>query len=64
MNTNATLPASEVARPSLQPPQPGAVLVVERWNRWVRVLDPVTQMTSWIDLDEVGFETVEPPRAD
>jgi hypothetical protein len=57
----ANLPFSA---PAPQPPQPGAVLVLQRWNQWVQVLDPATESTHWIDIGEVGFETVVPPRAD
>jgi hypothetical protein len=46
------------ADPHPIPPQPGAVLVLERWNSWVRVLEPVSGTTHWVDLSDTGFETV------
>ena len=46
---------------SAQPPQPGAALVTARWNSWVRVWFPDTDETTWVNLDEVGFETVPAP---
>ncbi len=42
----------------LVPPQPGAVLVLERCDSWVRVLDPVSGVSGWIDLGEGEYETV------
>lgn len=38
------------------PPVPGAVMVVERWNSWVRVLDPESGATRWVNLAETQFE--------
>lgn len=38
------------------PPVHGAVLVVERWNSWVRVLDPQSGATRWVNLAETEFE--------
>jgi hypothetical protein len=43
------------------PPVAGAVLVIERWNSWVRVLDPESGTTRWVNLAETQFE---PARAD
>ena len=42
----------------LVPPTPGAVLVVERRDSWVRVLDPVSGASCWVDLEEMDYETV------
>lgn len=39
-------------------PAPGAVLVVQRWNSWARVLDPETNETQWVFLGEDDFEMV------
>jgi len=39
-------------------PQPGAALVIARWNSWVRVYFPETQETTWVNLEEVGYQTV------
>ncbi len=44
--------------PHPTPPRPGAVLVLERWNSWVRVLDPVSGIDGWVDLEATDFETV------
>ena len=32
-----------------------AVLVVDRWNSWVRVLFPETGETTWVDLSETDY---------
>ncbi len=40
-------------------PTPGAVLVLQRWNSWVRVLDPATDETQWVFLGETEYERVE-----
>ena len=40
-------------------PAPGAVLVVQRWNSWARVLDPETNQSQWVFLGEGDFERVE-----
>ena len=37
-------------------PQPGAALVLARWNSWVRVYWPDTGETAWVDLAETEFE--------
>ena len=34
------------------------MLVVDRWNSWVRVLDPVSGVTHWIDLSDIEYETI------
>lgn len=39
-------------------PTPGAVLVLERWNSWVRVFDPQEGVARWIDLGATDFEPV------
>jgi len=39
-------------------PAPGAVLVIQRWNSWARVLDPETNETQWVFLGEADFEPV------
>ena len=44
--------------PRDSPPLPGSALVVERWNAWVRVRFPDSGETAWVNLDEVGFQTV------
>jgi hypothetical protein len=31
-------------------------MVVERWNSWVRVLDPESGATRWVNLAETHFE--------
>ncbi|MFN0241953.1 MAG: hypothetical protein ACKVWV_03600 [Planctomycetota bacterium] len=43
---------------NLVPPAPGAVLVLERWNSWVRVFDPQEGAARWIDLGDIAFEAV------
>lgn len=40
------------------PPQPGAALVLERWNSWARLYFPETQEWSWVNLADVGFARV------
>lgn len=40
------------------PPVPGAALVVQRWNSWVRVYYPDTDESEWVNLAEVEFEPV------
>ena len=42
-----------------QAPVQGAVLVLQRWNSWVRVYDPETGETAWVDLGETEYEPVE-----
>ncbi len=37
-------------------PQPGAALVLARWNSWVRVYWPDTGETAWVDLAETAHE--------
>lgn len=32
------------------------VLVVDRWNSWVRVMFPDTGETTWVDLAETAYE--------
>jgi hypothetical protein len=39
---------------------PGAVLVVQRWNHWVRIYDPATDELTWVDLAEHEFQRVPP----
>ena len=51
-------PADDSTAPSVAPPQPGAVLVTSRWNSWVRVLYTETGETTWVNLEQVDFETV------
>jgi hypothetical protein len=42
-------------------PQPGAALVLERWNSWARIYFPDTGEWTWVNLAEVGFSAVEDP---
>ncbi len=49
------------ANPS--PPVAGAVLVVQRWNSWVRVLDTESGLTRWVNLAETRFEPASPDAA-
>ena len=39
-------------------PQPGAALVVARWNSWVRLYWPETGQIEWVDLRETKFENL------
>ena len=39
-------------------PQPGAALVVARWNSWVRLYWPDTGRIEWVDLRETPFENL------
>ena len=51
-----------LARPQRPtPPMPGAVLVIQRWNHWVRIYDPETDEFAWVDLSEREFERVSDP---
>ncbi|MCP3917109.1 MAG: hypothetical protein GY711_16295 [bacterium] len=51
-------------RKNVAPPQPGAALVVARWNAWVRVWFPDTDETTWVNLEEVGCEILPAQRSD
>ena len=43
------------------PPQPGAALVVDRWNSWVQLYFPEQGVTEWVDLRDLSYETLPPP---
>jgi hypothetical protein len=46
-----------------QAPQPGAALVVARWNSWVQVYFPDEDVKEWVNLQDVPFEPASPPEA-
>ena len=71
MNTNALLD-NTAARPEALPenlpgpdaaPQPGAALVVARWNSWVRLYFPEEGILEWVNLQDVPYTTASPPEA-
>lgn len=53
----------DATSPNLVPPAPGAVLVLERWNSWVRVFDPAEGAARWIDLEATEFESISDEHA-
>jgi len=46
-----------------QAPQPGAALVLARWNSWVRLYFPDEGVAEWVNLQDVPFEPASPPEA-
>ena len=54
-----TVKQNRIHDPQPVPPVPGAVLVIQRWNSWVKVFFPDTEQTAWVDLNEVHHERVE-----
>ena len=44
-------------------PQPGAALVVDRWNSWVRLYFPDEGVMEWVNLQDVPHAPASPPEA-